>query len=464
MSETLVQALGSFADDVFTRGVAAEVARDVEGRIIDIVGNALAAVGDGPGEAALGYATDVGGHPQAQTLGYATRLPMSMAALVNGTLAHSLDFDDTHLPSVLHPSASVVPAALAVAEHVGATGSQLLAAVAVGDEICVRLGMASYDPGIRNSIFFENGLHATSICGALACAAAAAVLLGLGRQGAADAMGVAASMGAGLIEANRTGGTVKRLHCGWAAHAGISAAQMVAHGITGPPTVLEGRFGFFRAYSEGRFDAGVITGDLGERWELARVFYKPYPTNHFTHAGIDAALAIRDGGVSPAEVESIRLGLPAPVMRTVAEPADEKARPESGYHAKFSGPFTVAAALLGGGGLGVTMDDFTDANVRDPSYLDLASKVTCYVDDEATEVFPHQFPGVLEVTTRRGEVVSHRVRHNRGGPENPLTPDELALKFSINARRLWPEDRATGFVEKVRSLVSAPSVHSLLDE
>ena len=234
-----------------------------------------------------------GGAPEASVLGLAEKLPATSAALVNGTMAHALDFDDTHLPSVLHPSASVVPAALAVAEAENSRGADIETAIAVGIEVTCRLGMAAYDPELRNSVFFDRGLHATSICGTIGAAVAAALLHGADTETVSDAIGIAASMGSGLIEANRTGGTVKRVHCGWAAHSGIAAAEFATAGLTGPPTVLEGRFGFFEAFTGGFYDRPSLVGRLGEEWELLRLFTKPYPTNHFTHAGIDAAIELR---------------------------------------------------------------------------------------------------------------------------------------------------------------------------
>src|ERR1700704_5329758 len=218
-----------------------------------------------------------------------------------------------------------------------------------------------YDEELRNSVFFERGLHATSICGAVGAAVAVAMLQGQDEAGIASAAGIAASMGAGLREANRTGGTVKRVHCGWAAHSGVAAADLARHGLTGPPTVLEGRFGFLQAFCGDRVDIGQVTDERGERWETRGIFFKPYPCNHFTQAGIDAALRLRAAGVTPESIVSLTLGVPRPVMHTIAEPVAEKKRPRSGYHAAFSGPYTVAAALLGGGGLGLFHDDFTDA-------------------------------------------------------------------------------------------------------
>jgi 2-methylcitrate dehydratase PrpD len=462
MADTLVLALGRFAADVRSNGLPVDVELDATERVIDTLGNALAAVGEEPASIAFDLATDLGGVEQATLIGSGLKVPAANAALVNGTLAHALDFDDTHLPSVLHPSSSVVPAALAVAELTGATGAELLRAIAVGDEISVRLGMASYDPEIRNSIFFEKGLHATSIIGTLASAAAAAMLLGLSDEGTSHAIGIAASMGAGLLEANRTGGSVKRIHCGWAAHSGITAAMFAQKGLTGPPTVLEGRFGFFQAYSDGRFDREAVLGGLGTTWEMPRIFYKPYPTNHFTHAGIDAALRLRERGVDPSQIERIELGVPAPVLRTIAEPEDQKARPLTPYHAKFSGPFTVAAALVGGGGLGVYSNDFTAATLGDPERLRLAGLVRCYADDEATEIFPHQFPAVLTVGMRDGSELTERVSVNRGGPDRPLTPEELATKFRLNASQHLPMRQVNELETVLWRLPNATSVSDCL--
>lgn len=415
-----------------------EVVASVGERVLDTLGIALAASALDTSEAVRTVATAWGGFGRAAAIGVRERLPASSAALVNGTLAHSLDFDDTHLPSILHPSACVVPAVLAAGQAARARGCDAVVAAAAAYELCVRLGMAAYDPELRNNVFFEKGLHATSICGTVAAAAAAAKLGGLDAGGIEAAIGIACSMGAGLLEANRSGGTVKRIHCGWAAHAGLTAAALAAAGITGPPTVLEGRFGFFQALCDGRADLEATVDGLGERWETPGIHFKPYPANHFTHAGIDAALALRDEGVAAADVERIELGVAPPTLRTIAEPAELKARPPSGYAAQFSGPFTVATALAGGGGLGVYLDDFTDERVHDEERLALAARVHCYADAASDEDYPRALPGVLRVTLRSGEIREHRVTENRGGPGRPLSADELGLKFALNASRALP--------------------------
>lgn len=455
---TILHEISRFATRVREGEIEARILDDARRRVTDIVGIALAASGLEPARVVSKVIDGWGGREQASVVGGENRYPAASAALSNGTLAHALDFDDTHLPSVLHPSAAVVPAALAAAEASGASGRNLLAAVAAGDELVVRVGMAGYDRELGNSVFFEKGLHATSICGTLGAALAAAMLYGLDEAGIGHAVAISASMGAGIIEANRAGGTVKRVHCGWAAHAGVAAAELALHGLTGPPTVFEGRFGFLRAYLDESAGAEAITAGLGEEWELPRVFFKPYPANHFTHAGIDAAIRLRQEGLDPNAVEELELGVAAPTLRTIAQPEDEKARPRTGYAAQFSGPFTVATALVGGGGLGVSLDDFTDEAVRDERKLDLASRVRCVADEECDRIFPNQFPAVLRARLKGGEAREARISHNRGGPENPLSEGELETKFRDNAGRVVAEERVGRLWAALGDLAEAEGV------
>ena len=450
---TILGRVARFAIEVRKGRVGEGILADARRRVTDIVGIALAASGTEIADVVGNVVDARGGAGRASAIGREGSYPAASAALLNGSLAHALDYDDTHLPSVLHPSAGVVPAALAAAEVAEASGRELLAATAAGDELAVRVGMAGYDRELGNSVFFEKGFHATSITGTLGAALAAAMVMGLEEARIGHAVAIAASMGAGIIEANRTGGTVKRVHCGWAAQAGVTAAELAAAGLTGPPTVFEGRFGFLRAYLDESADDRAIVDGLGERWELSRIFFKPYPTNHFTHAGIDAAIKLREEGLDLAEIEEIELGAAGAVLRTIARPEAEKARPKTGYAAQFSGPFTVATALVGGGGgLGVSLDDFTDEEVKDPVKLGLAAKVRCVADEECNRIFPNQLPAVLRVRLKGGEVREARVSHNRGGPENPLSDEELRAKFHSNAERALPGDRVRELEDKLLAL------------
>jgi 2-methylcitrate dehydratase PrpD len=458
---SLVLGIAAFVVASRTR-LPGPVAADARDRVLDILGNALAARNEDTVGAVRRVVAGLGGPPQATELAGLDRLPVPSAALINGTLAHALDFDDTHLHSVLHPSAPVVPTAIAVAEARGTTGDAFLGAVAAGLEVSVRLGDAGVDPAARDSVYFERGLHATSICGALGSAAAVASLLGLSAVGIAHAIAIAASMGAGILEANRTGGTVKRTHCGWAAHAGAMAALFAEAGVTGPPSVFEGRFGFFEAHLGDRWDARALQDGLGEQWRFLDAVYKPYPTNHFTHAGIDAALAIRRRGVTIDAIEAIELGVPAPTLRTIAEPAHEKWSPPNGYAARFSGPFTVATALANESGLGVTLDDLGEAAVHDPRRLRLARLVYCVPDEQATQAFPGRFGAVLRVRLLSGESVEARIDSSRGGPGNSLAPGDLERKFRSNLASTGLAAAADGITAAVAALGEGGDVREMI--
>ncbi|MCM3886694.1 MmgE/PrpD family protein [Frankia sp. R82] len=458
----LLDEVGDFAEHVAAAGLPAHRLRQSARAVFDTVGNMVLGSAQ-PLSHNVAQATQHWGQDEsASVIGQCRRAPVGTAAFVNGTFAHSMDFDDTHLPSVLHPSASVVPAVLAIGEATGAAGPRSLAAIAVGTELCIRLGMAGYDAENANSIFFDRGQHATSICGTIGAAVAAAMLLSGDSRSVVAAASIAASMGSGIIECNRTGGTVKQIHTGWAAHCGIAAAQLAASGITGPPTALEGRFGFFQAFCGTRARPETVTADLGQNWHSDALRIKPYPCNLFTHAGIDAAVELRTRGVRPAEITALRLGVPGPVLRTIAEPAEIKAAPTSGYGGAFSGPYTVAAAMYGGGGLGLYIDDFTDEAVRRPDILALAAKVTCYADPECTALFPRQVPATLTAHLADGRVEESTRLDGRGGPRQPLSDDELSLKFGLNLANALDDDSAGHLQREIFQLASHSSPRSVM--
>lgn len=439
-SATLAQRLGEFAAETSYEEIPDDVVKSIKMRVLDTLGIAVAAAPLDTSRAARAWARAQGGAATASAVGVDCQLPPNLAAFVNGVLAHSLDYDDTHLPSVLHPSAVVVPAALAAVEQADADGRSLIHAIAVGLETCVRLGMAGYDAELKNSTYFEHGQHATSICGAMGGAVAAAVVTGDDRT-VANALGVAASMASGIIEANRTGGTVKRLHCGWAAHSAVTAADLVGHGFTGPPTAIEGRFGFFQAWLRGEYDAAAVTDGLGTEWSVPGIFFKPYPANHFTHAAVDAATALRERGIRIEDVHRFTLGVPAPNLRTIGEPIEVKRAPETGYMAQFSGPYAVAVGLLGGHGLGAGLEDYTDALAHDPVRRQVMAKVDVVADERCTQIFPRQFPAVLTAHLTDGSDVVEEVLTTRGGPERPLSFEELTTKFRENAGQTLPAEQ-----------------------
>ncbi len=455
---TILRSLGAMAVGPVPGSLLAEM----PSRVLDVLGIAIRATELDTSRAVAAFSESQGGSPQASAIGVERRLPAAEAAFVNGVLAHSLDYDDTHLPSILHPSASIVPAVLATAEGAGDPDADVLSAIAVGIEVCVRLGMGGFDPEGRRSVFFERGQHATSVCGAVGSAAASARIRGAEVATVTHAMAIACSLASGILESNRTGGTVKRLHCGWAARAGVTAAELACRGITGAPTAVEGRFGLFAALLGDAARPEAVIDDVGDRWHAADVAYKPYPANHFTHAGIDAALALRERGLRPGDVAAVSLAVAPPTVRTIGEPIEVKRAPETGYAAQFSGPYAVAAALCGGGGLGVGLEDFSDALARDPRRRELMRRIDVVGDPDLLEIYPYQLPAVLTVETRDGSQLVSERRANRGGPELPLSSAELAAKFADNADGLLEPARRDELVERTGALATAGDATGLL--
>jgi len=461
---TIAQQVAAFAVANDYARLPIEVRESVKMRVLDTLGICVRASTLATSESARRYARGLGGVGISHAVGMPEALSPHQAAFVNGVLAHSLDYDDTHLPSVLHPSATIVPTALAVAEEVGASGQEVIAAIAAGLEVCVRAGIAGYDPSTKSSLFFDHGQHATSICGAIGGAVTAGLLYRFDAEQIVHALGLAASFGAGIIEANRTGGTVKRLHCGWAAHGAISAAQLVSAGFTGPPTVFEGRFGFFEAWLHGdKARPDALVDGLGVAWEVPGIFFKPYPANHFTHCALDAAGRLRERGIEPSDIESLTLGIASATVHTIGEPLAVKQNPETGYMAQFSGPYAVATGLLGGGGLGANLDDYTDELVRDPVRRSIMSKVTVVADPLCDQIFPMQFPAVLTAVLNDGTVIREEVLANKGGGESPLSFNDIATKFGSNVAVAGDDHLAMAVRDAVERLDGLSTVNELMD-
>jgi 2-methylcitrate dehydratase PrpD len=375
----------------------------------------------------------------------------ALAALVNGTLAHGLDFDDTHAASITHASAVVVPSALAVAERAGISGRDVITAVVAGYESIARLGMAA--PGA----FHARGWHATSTCGAFAAALAAGKLLGLDTAKLTHALGLAGSFASGLMEFLEDGSAVKRLHAGWAAQAGVFAATLASGGVTGPASVLEGRFGFYRTFVGATPDPAPFA-TLGRQWETPRIGFKPYPCCHLAHAYIDCALRLRaEQRVEADAIASIECRVPAGEVPIICEPRDVKLRPRSTYQAQFSLPYTVAAAFIDGR---VGLDTFTPARLDDERLLALAARVQHVIDPAST--FPDGFPGWVRVRLNDARVLEVREPDGRGGPARPLPVSAIVEKFRDNARRALPAPQLDELESAVLQLDGVPSVRKVL--
>jgi 2-methylcitrate dehydratase PrpD len=447
-SETLAE----FAAAVRPADLPAPVLTAAKRHLTDVLGVALAAAPLPFADMAARAAEQLGGRGDATVIGRRERLAPAWAALVNGVLAHGLDFDDTHEEAVVHVSASVAPAALAAGEAEGVDGARFLAALALGMETNVRLGLTA--PGV----FHDRGFHPTGVCGAYACAVVAGVIGRLSAAQLADALGLAGSTASGTMEFLTDGTWAKRVHAGWAAHGGLVAAALARHGFSGPRGTFDGRFGLYRSHlGEGGWALDAITRDLGRRWHLLEIALKPYPCCHMTHAFIDCAAALRrEAGVTPDAIAAIECFIHPREMPVVSEPEAGKRRPQTDYDAKFSLPYTVAAMFVRGA---VGLDDFTDAAIRDAEVLSLAARVRSVPDPGAN--YPHCFPGRMRLTLGDGRVLEHAEPVNRGSAGRPMSDVEVREKFRANAAQALPPERHDTLLAAIDGLERAPDLSAL---
>ncbi len=411
---------------------------------LDTLGNALAASREDFGRAVLAVAEELGGRPESTLIGSPARVAAANAVLANATLAHGLDFDDTREEAIVHTGAVTVTTALAVGEALGAPGPRVLEAVIAGVEVMCRVGLAV--PGALHARHF----HPTAVAGGFGAAAAAGKLHKLAEDQLVHAFGICGSQAGGIIEYLADGAWTKRLHAGWAAHAGVTAALLARAGFTGPGTVLEGEHGLYAAFAGGHDEARlrVLLDSLGRTWEVERLTLKPYPCGSIAQPYMDCALRLRQRHApSPREIAAVRCRTaPGPVPR-LWEPLASKQAPPNGYAAKFSLPYLVAVMLVKGR---AGLAEFTDEAVRDPEVRALAARVAYEID--ASIDYPRRFTGDVEIVLADGRVLRERQDRPRGGPDAPLTRAELEAKFRANAARALSDDRAARLLRSVDAL------------
>jgi 2-methylcitrate dehydratase PrpD len=451
-SPSAARRLARFVVNLSIDNIPAGVTAQATLLALDTLGNALAAAREDFGGAVLDVAERLGGAPESALLGRRGRVGAANAVLANATLAHGLDFDDTREDAIVHTGCVAVTTALAVGEATGASGQAVLEALIAAVEVMCRIGLAV--PGALHARHF----HPTSITSSFAAAAAAGRLHGLDDGQLVHALGICGSQSAGIIEYLADGSWTKRLHPGWGAHAGVTAALLARAGFTGPESVLEGAHGLYAAFAGGH-DAGrldALLDSLGTTWELAELTLKPYPCGSIAQPYMDCAMRLRERA-RPPEIVSIRCRTAAGPVPRLWEPLAGKHAPPNGYAAKFSLPYLLASILVRGQ---AGLAEFTDDAVRDPAVLEIARKVSYELD--AAIDYPRQFVGDVELTLADGRVLRERQDRPRGGPDAPLTRDEIEAKFRGNAGLVLPADQVEQVIRATSTLAGAGSLAGLL--
>lgn len=395
----------------------------------------------------------IGGNGEAIVIGTPLLAHPTYAALANGAFAHSLELDDVERESSLHPGVAVFPAALAATALSRADGQRFLAAVVAGYEVAIRLGRA-----LKPSAHYGRGFHPTATCGTFGAATAAGKLLGLDELQLLHAFGIAGSQAAGLMEFLADGAWTKRLHPGWAAHAGLVAALLAREGLTGPKRVLEGDNGFLRAYSDAA-DPALIVKHLGHEYAILRTAVKIHACCRYMHAGIDAILELaREHHLTPSDVARISVGIIPTGYFIIADPPEQKYHPRSTVDAQFSMPYGAAIALLK---RRASLEEFTEDLIRSPEVRMLLAKVECIKDPELERSYPEKWSGWAEIETIDGERMRARVEMPKGEPENPLKWEGLVEKFHTLATPVFSDGQRRAIIEATARLETLQDISEL---
>jgi 2-methylcitrate dehydratase PrpD len=374
------------------------------------------------------------------------------AALVNGTLAHSLDFDDTHAAASLHSSAPIVPAALAAAEMTGASGKDVIAACVAGYEVQVRLALA-----LGPSDHYDRGYHPTATCGVFGAAAAAGKLLGMDADGIQSAFGIALSQAAGSMQFLADGSWTKRSHVGQAAQNGLICAVMASEGFKGPKEAFEGKWGFLHAYAPDA-DADTAVAELGERWETLNLAVKPYPSCRYTHAPMDGLIALkREHGIEADDIEEVEVGIAETGWKIIGNPQEAKHDPKSVVDGQFSMPFCAAVVLREGS---MVWDDYAK-HITNADTLALCKKVQTKVDPRAQDLFPDYMSGTVRIKTKDAEYEA-LVKVPLGEPDNFMTEEEFRGKFDGLCEPYLGSEQSGKLADALMHLEEANSLRSVM--
>jgi 2-methylcitrate dehydratase PrpD len=440
-SATLAAHLAAFCQRVSWDSLPAEVRGKVRLHVLDTLGLALASHTQDFATPCLAGIAAVAGPGECTVIGDQRRFAARDAALANGLLMHGLDYDDTHPGSIVHPSVVGLPAALALGEQLDASWSEVLTAYAIGVEAAIRIGAA-----VQGG-FHHAGFHATGIVSHFGAALAAGKLLALSESQLVAAQGIAASTASGVQVFLEEGTWSKRLHPGWGALAGITAAHLARSGFVAPTRPYEGRFGLFESHLHAeRATPERIVAGLGDQWRLLETAIKPYPVCHFIHGCLEAALDLH-GECTQDEIVEVIAWLPHETLPIVAEPAEAKQRASTDYEAKFSAQFVVAKALQYGR---FGLAELTPAALSDPATRALALKVVCGIDPQAQ--FPRYFSGGVTVMLKNGRELHRHVPINKGAGTRALSAADIQSKFLANSTLRLDERGAQRALESVMSV------------
>ena len=434
----VTQSLASFIVDTRTDDLPEWSLNEAKRTLINILAVSLSASTSAGSRMLMDWAASEAAAPKTTIVGSALRTSASNAALLNGFLAHIQDYDDTHFPTVLHPTAPVWPAVLAAAEERGTSGRETLAAFVLGAEAACRVAMSVHP------WHYDMGWHITGTAGVFGAAAGVGRILNLDAGQMNMAIGAGGTFAAGVREV--FGSHAKALHPAKAASNGLQAAYLAQYGFTGADDIIGGRRGFWEVLSPNGHSEEALLGEFGARWELANNGLKPYANGVVSHPIQDAVIELRNTHNLKAEdVASIEARVHPLVLELMNRP-----EPKRGLEGKFSFQHCAAAALVDGAGHDA---QFSDERVANPVIASLRARVSATVDESVREDEVH-----LSINLNDGTTLSTYVEHATGSPDNPMTSEALESKYRDLATEVFDRSRADELLAAVWALDTAADV------
>jgi len=436
----ITQILAEFVAHHPSKGWSDAVDHEAHRTFLNWLGCAVGAAQHEAAGAALAAVSVLQPAPQATLAGRSERVDIASAALIHGITSHTFDFDDTHLKTIIHPAGPVASALMPLAEHIGASGRELIDALVLGIDVSCRLGNTVYPQ------HYDRGWHITGTTGMLGAAAACARLLKLNAQQTAMALGIAASQPIGLRE--QFGTMTKPFHPGAAARAGLMSALMAQQGFTASPKALEAPRGWAQVVST-KYDWNEVTDELGKRFEISFNTYKPFACGIVIHPSIDACVQLREQGVKAEDVERIELRVHSLVLELTG-----KKEPTDGLQGKFSVYHGCAAGLIFGR---AAEEEFDDAIVTRPDVVALRRKVQATVDNTIREES-------ADVTAflKDGRKIHVFVEHAIGSVQRPMTDAALEAKFHAMSDLVLGREKTAALVQACWQLGQAKDVSALI--
>ena len=451
---TISEQLGQIGAKLKYEDIPGEVAENAKKFVLDLFSCILGAKEITSSQIIADTVAELGGKPESTVFGYGFKTSPMMAALANGTMGHAFDMDDDHREGTQHPTVVVLPATLAMAEKLGASGKALLTAFIFGSEIMVRSGEA-----FQGQSYFQ-GFHPTGTCGVFGAAAAVSKILGLGGDKIALALGLAGSQAAGLLEWKAQGTWSKRLQAGHPSMCGVLSAMLAQRGYTSPSTVYEGEDGFIRAYSyKDQFDLTRLTDKFGKKWEMADTSIKVHACCRFSAPLADCALDLHSQGVVADQVQEILATGSKFTLKVLCDPPERKFNPQTVVDAQFSLPYAIACGILKGR---ESIFEFTDESIKDPEVAKLAAKVKWELDPKAEEVYPKAYPATVTVKMKNGKTYTSHVDYPKGDPERPVSFAEVGEKFRLLAGQTIGKSKVERVIDYCANLEKLDNVNTLI--